>query len=131
MGLTASALRNIECRCALKTWIGDPPRLFDDVPQDTPFPYVTLGEVTTLDWSTSTELGSEHRFVIHTWSRYGGRKEIKSIMSVVYDLLHDADLPISGHVLVNLRFLFSDVFRDADGETYHGVMRFRAVTEPV
>ena len=115
----------------LKALIGDPPRLYDDVPQDTLFPYVTLGEVTTADWGTATEKGTAHRLTLHAWSRYGGRKDVKDIMAAVYDALHEADLTLEGHHLISLRFQFSDVFRDADLETYHGVMRYRALTEPL
>ena len=36
-------------------------------------------------------------------------------------------LNVSGFNLINLRFEFSDVLRDPDGVTRHGVMRFRAI----
>ena len=35
-----------------------------------------------------------------------------------------------GHRLVNLRFSIADIRREADGRTYHALVRFRAVTEP-
>jgi hypothetical protein len=35
-----------------------------------------------------------------------------------------------GHSLINLRHQHSEVRRDPDGETLHGLARFRAVTEP-
>jgi hypothetical protein len=43
--------------------------------------------------------------------------------------LHDQDLTLSGHRLVNLRHESSEARRDSDGETFHGIARFRAVTE--
>ena len=33
-------------------------------------------------------------------------------------------------VFVNMRFAVADVRREADGRTYHALIRFRAVTEP-
>jgi len=33
--------------------------------------------------------------------------------------------------LVNLRFAVADVRREADGRTYHALVRFRAMTEPM
>jgi len=36
---------------------------------------------------------------------------------------------LSGHRLINLRHEFSEARRDSDGETFHGIARFRAVTE--
>ena len=32
--------------------------------------------------------------------------------------------------LFNLRFATADIRREADGRTWHGIVRFRAVTEP-
>ncbi len=43
--------------------------------------------------------------------------------------LHDQDLTLAGHRLINLRHEFSEARRDSDGETFHGIARFRAVTE--
>jgi hypothetical protein len=45
--------------------------------------------------------------------------------------LHDAALTLSGHRLVNLRHELSEARRESDGDTYHGIVRFRAVTEPL
>ncbi len=115
----------------LKTYIGNPARLYDDAPPGADFPYLTLGQATVTDWSTSSDIGFEHRLTLHAWSRYGGRREVKEIMALVHDLLHDVNLTLTGHRLINFRFVFSDIFRDPDGRTSHGVMRYRAVTEPV
>jgi len=116
---------------ALQSYIGNPARVFDDVPPGSDFPYITLGQASVTDWSTSSDTGFEHRLTLHAWSRYDGRREVKEIMAQMHGLLHDAALTLVNHTLVNLRFIFSDVFRDPDGRTYHGVMRYRAVTEPV
>ncbi len=78
---------------------------------------------------TASERGFEHALNFHVWSRYGGRKEAKAVLDALYGVLHDATLSLSGHRLVNLRFELADIFRDADGETYHAVARYRAVTE--
>lgn len=45
--------------------------------------------------------------------------------------IHDAPLAPQGHRLVNLRFALADIRREADGRTYHALVRFRAVTEPL
>ena len=113
----------------VKALLGDPPRLYDDVPRKSAFPYVTVGESQIAPWDTASEKGFEHALHFHIWSRYGGRKEAKAVLGALYAVLHDASLALSGHKLVNLRFAFADIFRDADGETYHAVARYRAVTE--
>jgi hypothetical protein len=108
--------------------IGD--RIYDAAPRNATFPYLSFGEASVLDWSTGTEEGAEHRLVLHIWSRERGKKESYGIMAAITPVLHDATLTLDGHRLVNLRFAFGDAGRDADGITWHGVLRFRAVTEP-
>ena len=48
-------------------------------------------------------------------------------MDRIHDLLHNHSLSVTGFNLINLRFEFSDILRDPDGVTRHGIMRFRAV----
>ena len=106
-------------------------RVYDDVPSRTEFPYVTFGQSTARDWSTGTEPGREHTVTLHVWSRARGRKQTDEIMAAAEAALHDAALVLDGHRLINLRHEFSDARREPDGETYHGVARYRAVTEPL
>jgi Protein of unknown function (DUF3168) len=107
------------------------PRIHDDVPQNTPYPYLTLGQSTTRDWSTATEPGEEHILTLHVWSREAGHKQAQEIVDALRVALHDRTMTLAGHRLINLRHVFSDARREADGETYHGILRLRAVTEPL
>ena len=109
--------------------LGSPARVFDDPPADAAFPYLTIGETRIRDWP-GVQGGVEHDIRLHAFSRYAGRREIKEILNAVYDALHDAILPLQDNQLVNIRFVFGDAFRRNDGETYQGVVRFRAVTQP-
>ncbi len=110
--------------------IGDPPRVYDDPPADSDLPYVQIGDGSETDWSTATEAGAEHQLTIHVWSRAGGRMEARAVLAAIYDVLHEAALALDSNRLVNLRFALSQVWRENDGETYHGTARYRAVTEP-
>ena len=101
--------------------------VYDFVPENTAFPYVKVGEETSIDNGTKTLQGNEHTLVIHTFSRYRGSKEVKEIMSRIYALLHESSLSVTGASLVNLRFEFSDVIKENDGFTSHGLQRFRAI----
>ena len=107
------------------------PRVYDDVPRGAPFPYVTFAQTIERDWSTGGEEGREHVVTLHVWSRAAGSKEAQEIVGAVRAAIHDQPLALAGHRLVNLRHEFSEVRRDADGETYHGLVRLRAVTEPL
>lgn len=110
--------------------VGDPPRVFDSPPRGAAFPYIVVGDDRVADWSTATETGSEHALAIHVWSRAGGRKEAKLAAEAARGALDGAELEIMGQSLVGIRHLETDFARDGDGETIHGVLRFRAVLEP-
>jgi len=101
--------------------------VYDEVIEGNTYPFITLGEETTIDYSTKTATGSETTVNIHIWSQYKGSKQTKEIMDKVHDLLHDSNLSVTGFNLINLRFEYSDIMRDPDGITRHGVMRFRAI----
>jgi hypothetical protein len=106
-------------------------RIYDDVPQDAQYPYVTIGESTIRDWSTGTDEGDEHILTLHVWSRSAGRQESQVIMNALRSALQGAALAVSGHRLINFRHELSEARRETDGETYHGIVRYRAVTEPL
>ncbi len=120
----------ITADAGLQALIGDPARVYDDVPPGASFPFITLGAGSASDWSTMTERGAEHLITLHVWSRYEGHKEALAILAALEALLHDASLTLSGHALVNLSVQGTEVLRDPSGNTTHGVIRFRAVTEP-
>ena len=113
----------------LTTLLGGP-RVYDEPPQNPAFPYVTLGEARISDFSTGSERGEEHQLTLHAWSRQGGHKEAHLVAGALLQALDDAPLTLDDHRLVNFRFALADVRREADGRTYHALVRFRAVTEP-
>jgi hypothetical protein len=106
-------------------------RIYDEPPRGPSLPYVTLGEARVSDFSTGSEPGEEHQLTLLAWSRQGGHREAHLIAGVLLQALDDAPLALAGHRLVNLRFATADVRREADGRTYHALVRFRAMTEPM
>jgi hypothetical protein len=128
--LQKAAYQALKADAALTTLLGSE-WLHDDVPQQASFPYVVLEQMRVNDWSTGTERGSEHILMLHVWSRYDGKREACEIADAIREALDDAELTLDDNRLINLMHQYSDLRRDTDGRTYHGVMRFRAVTEPV
>jgi hypothetical protein len=106
-------------------------RVFDQPPQRSAMPYLTFGQSTVRDWSTGSEAGDEHLLTLHVWSRADGRHQTHEIMQALRTALHERGLTLDGHRLVNLRHELSEARREPDGETYHGIVRLRAVTEPL
>ncbi|MBL8584239.1 MAG: DUF3168 domain-containing protein [Rhizobiaceae bacterium] len=105
-------------------------KVFDHVPANSGFPYLTFGRTSIYDWSTGTEDGTEQLLTLHVWSKLRGKGETMTIMERARLLLHDMPLALGEHSLVNLRHEFSEVRFDEDLDVYHGLLRFRAVTEP-
>jgi hypothetical protein len=105
-------------------------RIYDDPPQAANLPFVSLGQTELRDWSTGTEDGAEHDLTLHVWSRSGGKKQVHQIIEAIRTVLHDQSLALSDHHLVNLRHELSEARLDPDGDTVHGIVRYRAVTKP-
>ncbi len=113
---------------ALTALLGGP-SVYDRVPADATLPYITLGDGTWRDWSTATETGAEHELRLHIWVRDGGRQYVRTIADTVHARLHDQPLALEEGVLVNLRFQRAQILTDPDGETWHGIAVYRAVTD--
>lgn len=105
-------------------------KIYDHHPLKAAFPYLVIGQATDTDWSTSSEDGSEHSFVIHVWSAKSDRQEVYQFQNQIKQSLHDVSLTAVDHHIVNLRFEFSEVRADPQSDTLHGITRFRAITEP-
>lgn len=105
-------------------------KVFDHVPKGADFPYVAFSNLTSRDGSTATEPGIECRLTLNVWSQESGRREVLVIMQRIRALLHDQNLNLSEHVLVNLREEFADVAQQNDLRTFRGILRFRAFIEP-
>lgn len=109
--------------------------VYDFAPEDAVFPYITLGEDTAVDDGCKTNTGQEHTVTLHVWDSVmagaAGKMRAKGILAAVYDALHEKSFSITGHALVSCRLDFAgSVDRDADGQIWHGVVRYRIQTEP-
>ncbi|HYJ58891.1 MAG TPA: DUF3168 domain-containing protein [Methyloceanibacter sp.] len=105
-------------------------RVYNDAPQSVHFPFVTLGQSVVRDWSTGTEDGAEHSLTLHVWSRSGDKNEMQQIVEAIRAALHDQPLALEDRHLVKLRHEYSEARLDPDGDTFHGVVRYRAVPQP-
>lgn len=128
--LQKAIYQSLTADAALTAMLGGA-RVYDAVPRGAAYPYVTLGQSSWRDWSTGSDDGEEHTLTLHVWSETSGYRETQHIMTRLRERLHDASLVLSGHHLVNLRHEYSEARREPGGESYRGIVRFRAVTEPL
>lgn len=105
--------------------------VFDEVPEGTAFPYVTLGEDLEQPANSHDRFGRETVLTLHVWTRSRGSIEAKRIASRVIALLDHQPLTIVGHHHVATRYEFSQTLRDPEPHVRHVPIRFRIVTEQV
>tara|TARA_R110002050_G_scaffold251760_1_gene390050 strand:+ start:30 stop:437 length:408 start_codon:yes stop_codon:yes gene_type:complete len=102
-------------------------KIFDHVPQDTSYPYVVLGNITTNNRGTKTVDGNEYFVDIDVWSQYRGKKQISDIMERVYELLHDTSYSVSGADMVVSQVQSTIAMTEVDGLTKHGMISLSVI----
>ena len=93
---------------------------------DSGFPYVSIGNTTSVPFDSDTNLGFNATVTIHSFARGRTPKTIMEIMGEIYTALHRYDLAVSGYNLVDC--LWDDtaeVLQEQDAMTFHGLQRFR------
>lgn len=111
--------------------IGGTYPVFDDVPQDQPAPYITIGDDSVDEFDTDTTRGFDAEIVIHCWSEYQGRQEVKQMQTAVYRALHRQTLASGALEFAGVTQEFSETLLDPDGVTRHGVQRFRILYKEI
>lgn len=113
-------------------------KVFNGVADGAVAPYIDLGDDTAADYASSGAAAptdaQEHTVTIHVWAEQpvtGGsaKKQCLDIMAAVRASLHTVSLALASGRMPNLRCEFHETFRDPDGISWHGVLRFRAVTQ--
>ena len=100
--------------------------VYDNVPQNTAFPYISLGEDITTPYDTDTFTGSSNLLTFHVWTRESGSKEAKEIMGIIYGILNRNILTVTDADTVDLLFITQTTTLDPDNITNHGFIQFRA-----
>lgn len=103
--------------------------VFANTPKDATYPFVTLGESVASDWVELADVDPQHVVTLHVWSRAGGTGETRAIIGAVRDALSDTPLQLADNSNISLRHEFSEARHDPESETYHGIIRYRAVPE--
>lgn len=103
--------------------------IYDRLIDKASLPYLVLAEVTTLDWSTATEAGTEHIVTIEAWSNAEGKRELQAIAGRIRAVLHDQPLPLEAGTLVNLRLQQARIERLPKLNLHRATIRLRAVIE--
>lgn len=108
----------------------DTPDLPAGMPNDS-FPYITIGEDTFTPWDTDDRRGVYATIYLHVWSRYQGKKEVKEIMQEIDNALNRQASTLSavGYSFLDCLLEYSNISDNTDGETRHGIIRYRVTIQ--
>lgn len=93
------------------------PRVFSDVPDKQPFPYILIGGEEEDRWSTHDKSGGEVNMPIDVWTREPSWANSNLIRSDVLRLLGDVDLTVAGFDVVGGYYEGSSKLKDSAENT--------------
>lgn len=104
--------------------------VYDAVPMDTPYPYVTLDAEVSSNASPISGRRREQRFVyLSVWSTYAGQAEVKRILGEIAAALDGRPLELLAGRAVAVRVERMSTQREPDGVTYQGTVTVRVLTQ--
>jgi len=99
-------------------------KVFDFVPDNTPYPYITISPKPFTERGNHTKEGWACEFQINVYHQVRGDKTVQSIQARVNDLLNDQSLSVSGWNVLGCRRTFVDILTLEDNVTKMGIQRF-------
>jgi hypothetical protein len=92
------------------------------------FPYVTIGAIVLTPLGTDEVSGFRAAIRIHSHSRSASMKQVKQIQGLIYDVLHDADLTVTGFNCVSILrdSSFVETIEDA---RFQGICEYAAILQ--
>lgn len=100
-----------------------PLTVYDEAPENAPFPYVSIGESSTQDAGNKTHHADDDYQTIHVWSRAKGFKECKDMANKIVQAISERTFTETGFKIMFLEIDQVIFLRDPDGLTRHGVIR--------
>ena len=104
-------------------------RIFDNVPDDTDFPFMRFGEhrIETDDFECIDN--AEHVLRIHVYSDDGGKQQVKSITRLIRKALHEYPMELSDNGLSNLYVRDTTYSLEPDGRRCQAIIQITADVE--
>ncbi|MBL4767634.1 MAG: DUF3168 domain-containing protein [Rhodobacteraceae bacterium] len=107
-------------------------RIYDRVPPDAVFPYVTIGDEDILNDGNSCNDAWSVSATVHGWSRSGtGSKiEVKDLTADIVTVLEN-ELTVTDFLIVVAELESARIISDPDGITDHAIITIRYELEPI
>lgn len=129
LALQKAVVTALSASAAVKAVLGDPVRIYDDVPENPVFPYGSFGPGQAIDAGDGCHKGAEVFLQVDFWSRAIGYPEVKRIAAAAAGVL-DAEIEIDGHEIVVHELIAVDTQRGLDGRTREAKLRLRYELAP-
>lgn len=112
---------------AVSALVGD--RVYDRVPADVVFPYISFGPEQELPENADCIDASEIFVQLDFWSQDPGKREAKRGAKAIKAALEESALHLSENALTYFEFDGRRIMTDPDGLTSHAAVTFRAGVE--
>lgn len=116
----------------LSLLLGGSGKVFDHVPDNTAFPYITMYINPWDDRGNHTTEGFQCVLQIDVWYQPGvgeakgrGNYRVQQIQKRVDELLHKTNLEVDGWKTLIMRRTLVDILTDPDNVTKHGIQQFK------
>jgi hypothetical protein len=94
------------------------------------WPYLAMGSPQVMPTKYQCVDGAQVFFPVHAWAKGPQSVGVKQLVNAAVAALDEAQLVLAGHRLVIFEIDQVEFVPDPDPEIQHGVMMFRAETEP-
>lgn len=125
--LQAALVPQIKGSSAVAAFVGN--RIYDEVPKNAEFPYVSLGPVQVIPDRADCIDGTEVFVTLDIWSRKKGEPEHKLIGNAIITALDDATIAMPNFRSVSFLLESVNYLRDPDGLTNHGSLTFKGLID--
>lgn len=100
-------------------------RVYDEVPEPAPFPYVSFGSITEFPDDAHDAQGLNALVTIHVWAWAPGNGEVYDLFAAVDAALDRVPLTIAGFQDVQIKHVQHQVIEDPDPRVRHLNAQYR------
>ncbi len=95
--------------------------VYDDVPEDAVFPYITIGAFTCKRVADKTSDIWDASIQLHIWSNHNGKAEINAVADDITTVVSSAAIEAPGFAVISQDVDFFEAFPEEEFG-YHGVL---------
>lgn len=102
--------------------------VYDSVPDDAPYPYITLDSEHTINQSPLKGTERDERlFYLSIWSDYQGQAEVKRLLGEIRAAVNRRPLPLTTGRVLLVNYLRGESIREPDGVTFMGSVTLQII----